>query len=476
MRPLTIKEQEKHAQLLDKFVRKIQEKILSHKLFSDYEIHLREVGYGIKVDDQYVYFDFPFNENVPVLNNKLSHDPYLKDVDNSIHQRYFQLQENCRENCEYDGFIYYKYYFDEKSQVYHLLQHSNNLGIEERDENYLKFLPVMDCAVSPERTTYENTVKIEDEHPSNVEVKEILVLSKRVGKEDVADSQRPVYTDEDNMLLCTFELKGKNDLNFSTLVKGLYGDVFFFLETYFHSPILEKIMLDKRKSYILGYKHNIHGCFEPLAFENIKTYAEKGALDDILRIANQNHLKAKQLKLIHSLMFDYEILNAGFSEYNFTFRNKSISEILQFFENEINEYNIKTTYSKKSDFNPALQRNDGTYELFDLCLILWNLWNNACHSANDCCDDTIKIELKEEEDSFHVSMVNLGCMPENYILFLKGEKPYPVEFNPNNPYRGLEIVRDVIKENPNLGLNVIQNEASNTTNITIIIKNENLNH
>lgn len=469
MRPLTIKEQEKHAQSLDKFVRKIQEKILSQKLFSDYEIHLREVGYGIKVDDQYVYFDFPFNENVLVLNDKLAHDDDLKEVDNSIHLRYFQHQKNCLENHEYNGYVYYKYYFGEESQKYHLLQHSNNLGIEERDENYLKFLPVMDCAVSPERTTYKNTVKIEDEHPSNVEIKEILVLSKRVGKEDVAASQKPVYTDDDNMLLCTFELKAKNDSNFSTIAEGLYDDVFFFLESYFHSPILEKIMLDKRKSYVLGYKHNLGKLKPELNIENIRKYIEVESYRNIENELSTLEQIIKVFKFTHKLMFDYEFVQAGFSTYDILFRNRSISQIIEYFNIHFSSHSLIDIDMKFSaDYTPVFNDEEGNFELFDYVLILWNIWTNSqyYHSGMD------RIQICMEEDNFgnkFFKIINSGEMTPNIVKYINdSHESYPSMPNrSNNPYPGLMIVKDLVANNPRLSIKAFTELGQTILQLTI---------
>ena len=471
MRPLTIKEQEKHAQLLGKFVEKIQKRVLSQKPFCDYQVKLKEVGYGIKVDDQYVYFDFPFDAaNVPDLNDKLAHDPYLKDVDNSIHQRYFQHQKNCLDDCEYNGYIYYKYFFDKNKQEYHLLKHSNNLGIKETDENYFKFLPVMDCAASPEQATYTKPVRITDMQPFNIAAKEIIVLSKRVGKEDLANNQKPVYTDEDNMLLCTFELEATKDLDFSTLAQSLYDEVAFFLETYFHGPILEKIMLDKRKSYILGYKHNLGRLRPDLNIVLIKKYVEANSIGNIEAELAKLERIIKIYAFTHKLMFDYEFVQAGFSTYDVLFRNKSISQIIEYFNKEFGFYDLEDIFVDfKVDYMPVLDTVEGNFELFDYILILWNIWVNSqrYHSGAD------KIKIYSEENDLgdkSFKIINFGETKPEIIKYLnESNQSYPINFkSDNNPYPGLMIVKNLVGNNPKLSIHA--STGSGQTIVQLIIK------
>ena len=88
MRPLTPIEKDSHSESLKEFVAMINQ----HFIPQIGKINLAEVGYGVPVDDEYFYFDYPYKSNVDKFNEDLANPEILGGIDVKIHNLFYALQ------------------------------------------------------------------------------------------------------------------------------------------------------------------------------------------------------------------------------------------------------------------------------------------------------------------------------------------------------------------------------------------------
>ena len=121
------------------------------------------------------------------------------------------------------------------------------MDIHSTDEDLERFLPIMHCAVTNE----ENYLWDIERMPQESNYRELLVLSRRLGKGTDSIIGK-------NILVCAFTISSNDLIVDQNLIDELYGSVVNLLETYFNSPVLEKILEDRRRSEVLTYEHSLY--------------------------------------------------------------------------------------------------------------------------------------------------------------------------------------------------------------------------
>ncbi|WP_111682849.1 hypothetical protein [Winogradskyella tangerina] len=466
MIPLSHKEKKEHHHKIDKYVEKINKYILSSiflkgskiSLKEAYQIKLEQIAYGVLLDS-YHYFDFPFtdSEAVDSLNIDLAQNEILKQVDVRVNRRF----EDLRVSKGINGYLFYDYYIDEESKTYVLKNTKNNLDYENDAEDLLLFLPVIDCAITNKKNYLFNVESSKDNIKSS---QQILVLSEKLGLET-----EDAY--DDNTLVCTFRINIQHpeDTILHEISKLLYKEVFYFLDIYFHSPVLTKLLSGRRKSYVLGYKHNLQQLNPLSAIRNLKRGITTKDADKINRALNEIEQIFLVYELTHHLMFDYELVSAGYTDYDIKYEGKSIFQILKDFEENYNDRKVLTNFcfDKQEHYYPKITPDKNNYELFDFILILWNLWRNGIvHNTKD----DLHINGYNKGKEYYVEFINEPALDNDLADYLKGKIPnYPRDTSWKNPYPGLIIIKDLIKSNPKISLEVIADEVINETKIILKI-------
>ena len=335
------------------------------------------------------------------------------------------------------------------------MQPLSNLEVDEADK--LAYLPIVHAAIHMDSNYLAPVEMVRDGSGSS----NVLVLCRwphalpSLAEEEDNEGYQP---DKDNILITTFEISGDTINMGQQLTDELHTDVLYFVDNYFTSPVVEKIMAERRKSEVLAYHHSI---------DNLEMDTDINMIDDLAHgrpVEDENEkLKAfainlRVLRLMHYLLFQMEYVHAGQPGINsnrmFPLAGKSMSAIIREMTESYNPFDtIHYSIQVYGDIS-AVDRvptagniKNVNPELYDVILILWNLMRNAAVVAMGRDATVVDIGLSTENDRLKIEITNEGKILPAYYKFINDKRTEypPRDDNPNKKYRGLEIVKDKCK-------------------------------
>lgn len=432
---------------MKEFVRRINGCVIPDNLKG--RVLLKNVAYGVKVDDAYFYFDFPYNENADALNEDLKNAANIQGIDVRLHQAFFASQRKG-----INGYVGYAYRFDARERSFFTAPPLTNLELS--DEDKLAYLPIVHSAIHTDANYLAPVSPAND----NDALTQVLVLCRwphalpGLAAEDEETVYRP---DKDNILITTFEIVQKIPIS-QSLVDELHGDVLYFVDSYFTSPVVEKIMAERRKSEVLAYHHSIDNLELDTDINMLDDLAYGRPVEDELERLRSFSVNLRVLRLMHYLLFQMEYVHAGQPGINsqrlFPLAGKPVSAIVDELVRSYNSFdqiryqvNITGDISAVDRVPTAGDIKNLNPELYDVILILWNLMRNAAVVAMGRDATEVEIELAAENGRLKIAITNEGKILPQYFEFINDQRTeYPTrDDNPNKKYRGLEIVKDKCK-------------------------------
>ena len=442
MTPLSHIEKNKHHEAIGQFIKVLNGSVLD-SLWPN-SLQIVQVAYGVKVEEAYLYFDYPYSRSVDQLNEALTTDEAVKGIDVFIHNKFFEAQ---KEGVK--GLIHYKYRYVQKEKHFEVYFSTDNIGCTEPER--WRFLPIIHSAVTRE-LNFKAPVKKQLTSKGD---QELIVLCEVPRNSSLQETSDSLFKNAGSSNVVVSILKVTNEsfkLN-EEVTTELYQKVMYLIESYFVSPVAEKILQERKKSEVLAYHHS---------FNNLEIESCIAVVDDLL--ANPDSVDKGLLKkaatrfrtmlLLQYCLFQAEYLRLGSvglnrSE-NLPLLNKTVGGIVESLASEYNLYPVKNNLvvsndASKVDFIPLQgNREDLNPEFYDILLILYNLCQNANQVAYGKDAEEIKVQVEEKDNCLLVTYINKGRIRDEYQEFLTDySKPYPIyNTDPNKLYRGLEIVRD----------------------------------
>ncbi|HVV06861.1 MAG TPA: hypothetical protein VHC96_21665 [Puia sp.] len=437
MNPLSPEEKQSHHEAIGKYVRKINETFSRGN--GERDMELIQVAYGIRVEDAYFYFDYPYDPSADVLNDALKQDATIGGLDVRVHNLFFSLQEEGQ-----FGYIQFRYGYDQEKKTFLLYGTSTNLAILPADVR--TYLPLVHCAVTNALNYSDAVVDAVSGQPDN----NLLILCKRHNSEYPMPGQDSTSEDT-NIVICTLRILDPA-LQPEHRVRQLYEDVVYFMETYFISPVAGKILQERRRSEALAYDHSLNNlelddCIDFVELFSKKLPAEKKTIDEVT-------VRFRMLRLLHFCLFQSEYIRAGSPGLNrssalIELENKSVIQILEYIIGNYNLYGLENRLDQLlpcvTDFIPKNGSKDLEPEVYDILLILLNIWQNASLVALGRGDRTVCITAEDKDNALNLTFRNRGQMEQPYMDYINGQRaeyPASLNANPNKLYRGLEIIRD----------------------------------
>lgn len=437
---------------------KVEEYIVPNLQYSP-QVTIGEVGFGIRISGDYFYFDYPFGPGIEKINADLADDASpIGGIDAELFDAFYLLQE--RNHNIPSGYIYYEY----ELQDHQILANAqNNLPPISRDL-ILAFLPVIHASCYPGANHLITTLHTERSELEGKRCRRLLYLTKRL--HDIINSRA---TTKPNVItaafLCTTELQ-----NPEATAKELYEKVFPFLEAYYESPLIVKLMEEKRKSHVMAFQHS-YGNLAPVVVHLLNELQKE--------IKGNNALTGKidhKLDRLHAALdAEYLTLTSMFqteasfqsSEYHGShpFSGKSLRAILTHYYTIANYLDAKAEIIIRDDDYDIRHYSPKDQDLPDIHLLLWNLWENACRESMRSSDKVIVcLDRNQATNSISVSFQNKGVLRAEYVAYINGENSYPTSIGPKQTYKGLEIVGDKLKER---GWTWSLNSENGSTTITV---------
>lgn len=438
MKPLSRQEKLNHHKSLEVFVKIVNECVIPCKI-SNRHLSLAEVGYGVPLDNEYFYFDYPYNATVDKFNDDLANAPYLKNVDIYIHNKYYELQ-----TAGSLGYLYYEYGTDKGG--YYLIKKDTNLHLNPEDPNFFKFLPIMHCAITNETSYMEEVMEVDEWDGAR---RQILILSKRLGIDtETKHYDEPVSDDiaviRNNILVCTFEIHDYKGLPATSLIYELCTHIVDLFENYFNNSVLSKLLRERKSSEVLTYEHSLGNLGIQAGIERIRLTAAHLGLHELLSVADKLKMRAEVANIsLYSLFYSFKGMEP---KENFRFYDKTVPEIISFYIDKLN-YNQYKVFFKQPEDVLLLFKKISVSDLFDTQIVLWNLWTNAGSSSPQGSE--IFICLAEYEGRPMIVVKNEGRIPERFFNYISGRtSAYPKRnnYNDSKAFRGLEIIREKVEE------------------------------
>lgn len=402
------------------------------------QFRIGELGYGVKIGDDYFYFDYPYSAGVDKLNEALADsDSRLGDIDDGLFREFANLQERAGDVPQ--GYLYYTY--DITQEGFRCAPQTNlpdQTALIRRQ--IALFLPVMHYSVYLEED-FLAPVTLDDQMEGP---RYLLYLNKILP--DITNTKT---AEKPHVLTCAL-VSDVPCTDIASVVREVYDKLYPMLEAFYESPLLVKLMEEKRKSHVMAYQHS-YGNIAPnilrLLDEALKAVSDGGDLTAV----GESLLPLKQALYAQDLtltsMFHTEASYQSAERFNDAhgFHQKTINEMLHYYKLIANYLHVpaKITLSDpnydKRNYLPKKK------DLLDIHLVLWNLWENACKAAVRKGEVYITIGLTVTEEVY-ISFLSPGHLNENFYNFINYKTAYPGHVNAKQTYKGLEIAGDKIIE------------------------------
>lgn len=403
---------------------------------------VREASYGIRLNDDYFYFDYPYSKDIDQLNIDLANPvSKLVDVDEALFK---ELREKRGESGKPAGYISYRYSI--ANGEFHTDYQTNirNGGPDaELHGKILLFLPVMHFSIYQAESYLDPVLYVGD---IGAPVFNLLYLNMAL-----PDVIRTGSGSNPHVITAAFVSDKPNTVPIEKVVEELYSVVFPYLEFFYTSPLVVKLMEEKRKSHIMAYRHS-YGNISPLILRLVEERLQDA--DNIIDagdvFADMVYLKrllyAQDLTLTAMFHTEAHYKSAKALYDGHALAKKGINEILNYYDIVANydEINVKIKPLERSYKPENYIPNQNL--LMDIHLILWNLWENACGAAK-ASDKLVEINLdRPRKNEITVSFKNNGILDPRFVSYIKNECSYPSGADSEDTYKGLEIVGDKLKE------------------------------
>ena len=398
-------------------------------------LHIGEVGYGIPIESNYFYFDYPYNSTVDILNEKASANIYLKQLINNVFDAFSRHQKNNKKDNVY---IYYKYSISEDKKHFTLYQLDTN--IEGSKEDIINYLSIAHFNIYTD-SHYLATVELgKGLNPING-VKQILYVVKHLD-----NSIKKSKKNNRHLLTLTMYVKEGMHLELSYKVINFVYDVWIkILEGYFKSPIIKKILLDNRRREVLSYQHNIYNLRLPVEMGNLQDAIAKTENENLKSKVFDLHRRYKILRLMLFFTFKVESFKSSGWE-KFPLAGINICDIIEYFSKELTPPNINVHCNY--DSNICNNKIPSRKYLSDITQVLWNLWANAVTQSLKPQNKTFYIDVSMIDDNVQICLQNDGVIPIEYYDYINiNDSDYPVKVKEGKQYKGLQIVKFICSEN-----------------------------
>ncbi len=400
---------------------------------------ISEVGYGALMHDDYYYIDYPYSPGIDKLNDALITDGNeLNKVDEILFSEFKEIQKINENNPK--GFIYYEY---DLNSIGFITKYYTNLPAHKDNihKNICKFLPVIHYSVYMSEDF--NYPVIYDATFSKATYR-LLYLNK-----SLSDITRSTSGDKSHVITTAFvtnsDFHDVENLSIEKVVSKLYRQVFPFLESFYSSPLLLKLMEEKRKSNIRAYQHSygniapdIRGFTQSVLDENYNISTEITKLKSCLQVLD--------LTMIAMFNSEADVKDAAPPNTKFPLMGKSIIGIFKHYYLLANYLEIEADIEITSKKTKPIDIIPKGKEIFDIHLIFWNLWENACRAAKRNDNKIYICVHRNENGSINVSLRNKGTLNSDLAEFINEDKSYPFQKSDYRSYKGLEIVKDRLKQ------------------------------
>jgi hypothetical protein len=424
MKPLSKPEKEEHAAKLAQFIAKITPNI---PYLANGDLILKQVCYIVPLDSEDFYFDFPYN----IIADKFNKD--LNDNDLPIGRasdRTIILFNNFQATKNVHPFIYYKYHLDNDQSKFfvHELQSNIDTTTASTRETMVGYLPIVHQGSYLQHPDTHNATVVEGKSTEGTP-HELLTLYWPMSINDKLV--------KNTSIACSLEVRPGFQIDHDFELEELL----YYINQYFNSPVLTKIINDKRISEILIYQHS----FKNLALSDslfaIDKLSKGFSIEDQLKWKKERN-KITAWRFFSDIFFKIEQIdnNLGMPAVHHKLL-QGIEVLLRFYADELNYFGIDTQIVVAKEVGATHKLPEGK-KLYDLAIVIWNVIENAWKESYKQNAEKINIEVSIKNTQLCIKFTNKGKMPPELVAHCRGSASYPtVDTTGINPVRGLQIIR-----------------------------------
>lgn len=428
MKPLTNPEKYQHVRDLDDYISRISANI---PLLKNGSLKLVHACYIVPIDGHWLYFDYPHNAVADAFNRDLN-DP--NNPISTASNKAIKLFRRFEAKTQKHPFVCYKYGLDNEHRQFFLAKMWSNMHPLNNSQRRVlkKYLPVIYQAAHLEHlhTHLADVRSASATELNNIRVEELITFFWPIQLKN-----EPV---SGTSIACSFTIAPgfKIDKEFEL------DELLYYIKTYFDSPVLTKLINDKRVSEILVYQHS---------FQNLDLLGAVTTIDNLAKDPGNPYYqiewkkarnKINAWRLFSNFLFKIEQIESGVPVPD---RNRHIKvgvfETLRYFDRELNYFGIATEFKQIGDCSMDTYVPSGR-ALYDRAIVLWNIIENSWKAARENKAVEINIIAGFDNSKLYINFRNKGLMPAALLNYCRNEAPYPIiDETSDNPLRGLQIIK-----------------------------------
>ncbi len=247
MRGLSIEDKREHHQKLGDYVSRLNTLLVPQK----FDLALIHIAYGFQMEDELHFFDYPYDSSISdTFNDFVNNNEKPFELTNDIFGKFHDFQETHPGDLV--GYILYRYN-RKGTGKFELLPPIFNIASTEYETRIREYLPIIHSAAfgTDEYYQYELLNSPDSRNSTKTEY-QLLVLGKEIDHGNL----------KGNSMICSFRILSKlpsheEDASLETLTTTLNRTFCYFLEIYFDSPVLEKLLYRDRFKELRAYQHNL---------------------------------------------------------------------------------------------------------------------------------------------------------------------------------------------------------------------------
>lgn len=451
MKGLTQKEKEQYHSDMNYYVKILNDKINSYKG----TLYIGEVGYGVPIENNYFYFDYPYSPIVDKLNNEVSSNESLKKLLEKVFEAFFKHDND-------NPYIHYKYTINEDKRCFTIYELDTN--IEGYNQDIINFLAIAHFNIYID-SHYLAPVKLSTELAPVENIKQIIYVVKYL-----KNFVKKISNTNKHLLTLTMYVKNNPHfhINYET-INFIYDDWLKLLEVYFNTPIMKKVLIDSRTREVLSYQHNIYNLRLPVEMGNLREAINKTGNENLKSTTLDLHRRYKILRLMLFFTFKVESFDTSGWE-KFPLADINICDIIEYFSKELTPHQVKTNcnYSSYIWNHKTPRRN----YLSPITQVLWNLWTNAQNQTTKQKNRILYVSVSLIGNDVQIIIKNEGMIPIEYLDYINLKNSnYPEELIKETQYKGLQIVKFLCLEN-DWSIQCKRSRIQNKTIFTLILKGD----
>jgi hypothetical protein len=423
MKPLTKFEKDQHVENLAEFIRKITPII---PFLANQDLVVKQICYIVPFDGEDFYFDYPYNDIAEKFNEDLNTATMPVAI---ASESALQLFNAFQREHDAHPFVFYRYSLNKSHTRFQIQELVSNINYGKSEkETLMRYLPIVHQGSYLDHSNTHNAMVSSGAKEIGAYYELLTLFWPLMVKNNVVNN---------TSIACSLQVRP----GFKIDAKFEFPDIFYFLNLYFNSPVLTRIINDRRISEILVYQHSFANLSLSDSLFTIKNFSARFDEKEQQEWGVATN-KIKAWRFFSDILFKLEQLDNNLPVQNIHPKFlQGLNHFLRYYIEELNYFATTTELISDSDSSLVEMYSTGK-RLYDFAIVVWNVLENAWKKSLETGERQVQIHTSFVKRKLSIKVINKGKMPVEIVRYcnLKGHYPNPDPESVKH-FRGLQIVR-----------------------------------